>query len=102
MKNDNQENTDNYKTLKNHLDFFAAGIVKWQDKTTGGWYQVMDENGNYKASNYNSSYSWDTSYNNYIETSATAIFSAALFKAVRLGLLGDTYKEAAKRHLKES
>lgn len=97
MKNDNQENTDNYKTLKNHLDFFAAGIVKWQDKTTGGWYQVMDENGNYKASNYNSSFSWDTSYNNYIETSATAIFSAALFKAVRLGLLGDTYKEAAKK-----
>lgn len=97
MKNDNQENTDNYKTLKNHLDFFAAGIVKWQDKTTGCWYQVMDENGNYKASNYNSSYSWDTSYNNYIETSATAIFSAALFKAVRLGLLGDTYKEAAKK-----
>lgn len=97
MKNDNQENTDNYKTLKNHLDFFAAGIVKWQDKTTGGWYQVMDENCNYKASNYNSSYSWDTSYNNYIETSATAIFSAALFKAVRLGLLGDTYKEAAKK-----
>lgn len=97
MKNDNQENTDNYKTLKNHLDFFAAGIVKWQDKTTGGWYQVMDENGNYKASNYNSSFSWDTSYNNYIETSATAIFSAALFKAVRLGLLGDTYKDAAKK-----
>lgn len=97
MKNDNQENTDNYKTLKNHLDLFAAGIVKWQDKTTGGWYQVMDENGNYKASNYNSSFSWDTSYNNYIETSATAIFSAALFKAVRLGLLGDTYKEAAKK-----
>lgn len=100
MKNDNQENTDNYKTLKNHLDFFAAGIVKWQDKTTGGWYQVMDENGNYKASNYNSSFSWDTSYNNYIETSATAIFSAALFKAVRLGLLGDTYKEAAKKAFK--
>ena len=97
MKNDNQENTENYKTLKNHLDFFAAGIVKWQDKTTGGWYQVMDENGNYKASNYNSSYSWTTSYNNYIETSATAIFSAALFKAVRLGLLGDTYKDAAKK-----
>ena len=97
MKNDNQENTDNYKTLKNHLDFFAAGIVKWQDKTTGGWYQVMDEKGDYKASNYNSSYRWTTSYNNYIETSATAIFSAALFKAVRLGLLGDTYKEAAKK-----
>ena len=97
MKNDNQENTDNYKTLKNHLDFFAAGIVKWQDKTTGGWYQVMDEKGDYKASNYNSSYRWTTSYNNYIETSATAIFSAALFKAVRLGLLGDTYRGAAKK-----
>ena len=97
MKNDKQENTENYKTLKSHLDSFAAGIVKWQDQTTGGWYQVMDEKGDYKASNYNSSYRWTTSYNNYIETSATAIFSAALFKAVRLGLLGDTYKEAAKK-----
>lgn len=97
MKNDNQENTENYKTLKSHLDSFAAGIVKWQDQITGGWYQVMDEKGDYKASNYNSSYRWTTSYNNYIETSATAIFSAALFKAVRLGLLGDTYKEAAKK-----
>ena len=97
MKNDNQENTDNYKTLKKHLDSFAAGIVKWQDKTTGGWYQVMDENSSYKANSYNSSYRWTESYNNYIETSATAIFSAALFKAVRLGLLEDTYKEAAKK-----
>lgn len=97
MKNDKQENTENYKTLKSHLDSFAAGIVKWQDHTTGGWYQVMDEKGDYKASNYNSSYRWTTSYNNYIETSATAIFSAALFKAVRLGLLGDTYRGAAKK-----
>lgn len=97
MKNDNQENTENYKTLKGHLDSFAAGIVKWQDQTTGGWYQVMDEKGDYNASGYNSSYRWTTSYNNYIETSATAIFSAALFKAVRLGLLGDTYKDAAKK-----
>lgn len=97
MKNDKQENTENYKTLKGHLDSFAAGIVKWQDQTTGGWYQVMDENGDYNASGYNSSYRWTTSYNNYIETSATAIFSAALFKAVRLGLLGDTYKNAAKK-----
>lgn len=97
MKNDKQENTENYKTLKGHLDSFAAGIVKWQDQTTGGWYQVMDENGDYNASGYNSSYRWTTSYNNYIETSATAIFSAALFKAVRLGLLGDTYKDAAKK-----
>ena len=97
MKNDNQENTENYKTLKSHLDSFAAGIVKWQDQITGGWYQVMDEKGDYKASNYNSSYRWTTSYNNYIETSATAIFSAALFKAVRLGLLGDTYRGAAKK-----
>lgn len=97
MKNDNQENTENYKTLKGHLDSFAAGIVKWQDQTTGGWYQVMDEKGDYNASGYNSSYRWTSSYNNYIETSATAIFSAALFKAVRLGLLGDTYKDAAKK-----
>lgn len=95
MKNCNQESTENYKTLKSHLDAFAAGILKWQDTKTGGWFQVMDHDGNYTASSY-SGETWISSYNNYIETSASSIFAAAMFKAVRLGLLGDTYKTAAK------
>lgn len=95
MKNCNLESTENYKTLKSHLDAQAAGILKWQDQNTGGWFQVMDQNGSYTASSYSGD-TWKSSYNNYIETSASSIFAAAMFKAVRLGLLGDTYKAAAK------
>ena len=96
MKNCDQVNTENYTTLKTHLEAQAAGILKWQDQQTGGWYQIMDENNTYKANSY-SGETWTSSYNNYIETSASTIFVAALFKAVRLGLLGDTYKAAAKK-----
>ena len=96
MKNCDQGNTKNYTTLKTHLEVQAAGILKWQDQQTGGWYQIMDKNNTYNANSY-SGETWTSSYNNYIETSASTIFAAALFKAVRLGLLGDTYKAAAKK-----
>lgn len=96
MKNCDQGNTENYTTLKTHLEAQAAGILKWQDQQTGGWYQIMDKNNTYEANSY-SGETWKSSYNNYIETSASTIFAAALFKAVRLGLLGDTYKAAAKK-----
>lgn len=96
MKNCDQGNTKNYTTLKTHLEAQAAGILKWQDQQTGGWYQIMDKNNTYNANSY-SGKTWTSSYNNYIETSASTIFAAALFKAVRLGLLGDTYKAAAKK-----
>ena len=96
MKNCDQGNTKNYTTLKTHLEAQAAGILKWQDQQTGGWYQIMDKNNTYNANSY-SGETWTSSYNNYIETSASTIFAAALFKAVRLGLLGDSYKAAAKK-----
>ena len=96
MKNCDQGNTKNYTTLKTHLEAQAAGILKWQEQQTGGWYQIMDKNNTYNANSY-SGETWTSSYNNYIETSASTIFAAALFKAVRLGLLGDTYKAAAKK-----
>ena len=96
MKNAGQENTTNYTTLKQHLADLAAGIAARQDATTGGWYQVMDDP-SFKATSYNGKSSTAT---NYIETSATAIFAAAYFKAVRCGLLESTtqydYKTIAK------
>lgn len=97
MKNCDQGNTENYTTLKTHLEAQAAGILKWQDQQTGGWYQIMDENNTYTANSYSGETWTSSSYNNYIETSASTIFAAALFKAVRLGLLGDSYKAAAKK-----
>ena len=96
-----QSNTTNYNTLKKHLADLAAGIAARQDATTGGWYQVMDKDGSLSVDSYNSNWNGKpSSATNYIETSATAIFSAAYFKAVRLGLLTNTtnynYKEIAK------
>lgn len=96
MKNAGQESTDNYTTLKQHLADLAAGIAARQDATTGGWYQVMDVP-SFKATSYNGK---SSTASNYIETSATAIFAAAYFKAVRLGVLSSTtqydYKKIAK------
>lgn len=100
MQKAGQENSDNYKTLKQHLADLAAGIAARQDATTGGWYQVMDKEASFTASSYNSNWSGKpASVTNYIETSATAIFAAAYFKAVRLGLLSTSpydYKTIAK------
>ena len=101
MKNAGQESTKNYATLKQHLADLAAGIAARQDVTTGGWYQVMDKDASFTATSYNSNWSGKpASVTNYIETSATAIFAAAYFKALRLGVLSSTtqydYKTIAK------
>lgn len=100
MQKANQENTTNYTTLKQHLADLAAGIAARQDSKTGGWYQVMDKDASFTATSYNSNWSnKPASVTNYIETSATAIFAAAYFKAVRLGLLSTSpydYKTIAK------
>ena len=96
MQKAGQENTTNYTTLKQHLADLAAGIAARQDSKTGGWYQVMDDP-SFKATSYNGK---SSTASNYIETSATAIFTAAYFKAVRCGLLESTiqydYKIIAK------
>ena len=101
MQKAGQENTTNYTTLKQHLIDLAAGIAARQDSKTGGWYQVMDKDASFTATSYNSNWSGKpASVTNYIETSATAIFAAAYFKAVRLGVLSSTtqydYKTIAK------
>ena len=101
MQKAGQEKTTNYTTLKQHLADLAAGIAARQDATTGGWYQVMDKDASFTASSYNSNWNGKpASVTNYIETSATAIFAAAYFKAVRLGVLSSTtqydYKTIAK------
>lgn len=77
--------TDNvyYNTFKGYLTSLAAGIKKYQDETTGCWYQVMD-----KAS----------LPDNYLEASCSSIFTAGYLKAIRLGLLDKTtYEPIAKK-----
>lgn len=97
MGNAGRTSDTNYSTLKSHLQELAAGIVARQT-SDGGWYQLLDKTDSFEATSYNSNWSGKpSSATNYIETSATAIFSAALFKAARLGLIDAKYKENAKK-----
>lgn len=79
--------TDNvyYNTFKGYLTSLAEGIKKYQDDTTGCWYQVMDK---VPAS----------LTGNYLEASCSSIFTAGYLKAIRLGLLDKTtYEPIAKK-----
>lgn len=74
-----------YNTFKNYLSNLATGIAKYQDETTGCWYQVMDK---VPAS----------LTGNYLEASCSSIFTAGYLKAIRLGLLDKTtYEPIAKK-----
>ena len=99
MKSAGQENTNNYSTLLNYLTSLADGIKARQDATTGCWYQLVGKEGSYTASYYNGSSANEKS--NYLESSCTAIFTAAYLKAIRLGLLEkDTYFSIAEKAYK--
>ena len=74
-----------YNTFKGYLTKLAEGIKKYQDETTGCWYQVMDK---VPAS----------LTGNYLEASCSSIFTAGYLKAIRLGLLDKTtYEPVAKK-----
>lgn len=78
-------NNTYYSTFKGYLTDLAAGIKKYQDETTGCWYQVMDK---VPAS----------LTDNYLEASCSSIFTAGYLKAIRLGLLDKaTYDPIAKK-----
>ena len=78
-------NNTYYSTFKGYLTNLAEGIKKYQDETTGCWYQVMDK---VPAS----------LTGNYLEASCSSIFTAGYLKAIRLGLLDKaTYEPIAKK-----
>lgn len=95
MQKANIASTDSkFTTLKGYLTETAEGLSARQDKITGGWYQILDETDAYSASSYNGKSYTQTS--NYIESSATALFTAAYLKAIRLGYLAENdYKTVA-------
>ena len=89
----------NYNTLKNYLTTLADGIKARQDATSGCWYQLVGKDGSYTASYYNGNSA--NPKTNYLESSCTAIFTAAYLKAIRLGLLDKTtYEETATKAYK--
>ena len=64
-------------------DFDA--ILKWQDKKSGVWYQVMDS---------------PERKGNYLESTCSAMFTYALLKAYRKGYVGAKYRDAGIRAYK--
>ena len=61
--------------LRKDLD----AVIRWQDKKTGVWYQVMDQPGR---------------EGNYLESTCSSMFAYVLLKAYRKGYLGTKYREA--------
>ena len=95
MDKANLSSSTGYTTLKGYLAETAEGLKARQDQATGGWYQILDEKSTYSASEYNNGLSHTTTYN-YIESSATALFTAAYLKAIRKGYLAENdYKTVA-------
>ena len=88
--------TDNYNTLKSHLADLCEGLAARQDAVSGCWYQILDEDGEFSANSY-SGKSFSTTYN-YLESSASALFTAGYLKALRLGYIPTaTYEPVAKK-----
>lgn len=93
--------TENYKTLHGYLNLLADGIAAKQDATTGCWYQLLNHDDTFVAQTYDSSYRYTSSpVANYLESSASAIFTAAYLKGMRLGLYDTDYTEIAKKAYK--
>ena len=66
--------------LQENLGQIAAALIRVVDPSTGLWYQVLDQG---------------ERAGNYLEASASAMFSYAFLKGARLGYLGSDYKTRA-------
>lgn len=68
------------KTLIDIINEFAPDILRYQDATTGTWWQITDRPGG---------------IGNYRESTASAMFTYFLAKAINHGYLADSYRTAA-------
>ncbi|MBR1649843.1 MAG: glycoside hydrolase family 88 protein [Lachnospiraceae bacterium] len=68
--------------LKKALTELVEAMIKYQDKETGMWYQVVNFGGMDK---------------NYLETSGSSIIAYAILKGVRLGVLPEEYRKYGEK-----
>ncbi|MBB5855797.1 glycoside hydrolase family 105 protein [Amycolatopsis umgeniensis] len=72
------------KRLVDIVRFLAAGYTRWQDRASGRWFQIVDRGGD---------------KDNWLETSASAMYTFLLSRAVERGHIGAEYRPvAAKGH----
>lgn len=76
--------TGNCRTRQHYTDSagLAKAIVKYQDPSSGTWYQVTDQGAR---------------EGNYLESSATALFIYTLAKAINKGYIGNEYIEPTQK-----
>jgi polygalacturonase/rhamnogalacturonyl hydrolase YesR len=72
------ENYERRKEVKDMLQKVMTAVVKYQDAKTGVWYDVMDVK----------------DPKNYLESTASCMFSYVLLKGSRLGYLDTSFKQA--------
>ena len=76
-------------------------MIRWQDATTGCWYQLLGHDGDFSVTDYKDKTGTTIksgTKSNYLESSATAIFTATLLKGMRLGYLDKaTYEAKTKK-----
>lgn len=96
---------------QNHADYpavlaiyqqVAEGLKRWQDEESGVWYQLLQYDNSKTADGIGDEWK-DEYYNkggkpNYLEASASSIFTYAYLKGIRLGLLDKaTYMPVAQK-----
>ncbi|MFF1606659.1 glycoside hydrolase family 105 protein [Amycolatopsis sp. NPDC058278] len=64
------------------VNFLAAGYQRYQDASTGRWYQVVDRGGDAK---------------NWLETSASSMYTFTMARGVQRGYLPASYQAVADR-----
>ena len=91
-----------YNALRENVNQVAAGLARYQDKQAGVWYQLLQYDSSKKADNRGDELAGDV-YNqcdkaNYLESSASSMFTYAYLKGIRLGVLDKkTYLPVAEK-----
>ena len=90
----------NYQAILALFQKIMKGVVDVQDAKTHVWYQVLDAN--YTAKDlthdgYKKKKADVSGIKNYLESTASAIFSYCLLKGYNKGWLDETYKEAGEK-----
>ena len=92
-----------YNNLVTIAEQIAEGLALYQDKNTGCWYQLPQHDANTKSDNIGDTGVDGKIYNkgnlpNYIESSASSMFTYAYLKGMRIGVLSkDLYKPIAEK-----
>ena len=76
------KNRQEYKELGRLVHDLLTAVIRYQDPESGLWYQVVDKGGQ---------------EGNWLETSCSCLFTAAIAKAVRMGLLDKGSLDCAKK-----